>query len=62
MTISKQLLEAKICNKENCEYKEIINKLEEYLYRMEDVTTGKYHEAIKDTIYFLNVLKELKEE
>ena len=38
----------------------IINKLDEYLHKMEDSAGGKYYEAIQDTIYFLNMLKEYK--
>lgn len=40
----------------------IIDELEKYLQKMKNATTGKYQEAIQDTIYFLNTLKELKGE
>ena len=60
MAIPKQLLDAKICNEETCLLNYKINKLDEYLHRMLNATNGKYKEAIQDTIFYLNMLKQYK--
>ena len=36
-------------------------RLDDYLQRMLKVTEGKYKIAIQDTIYMVNMLKEIKE-